>query len=183
MFNSSSECQAIRSFNGKIVSDSDSSLDYEQPSSIKELVMKKIKAVRRKGETELVAEKRFLQRNVSKRTNTIINQCPGIGSTIEEYVKDHNIGADAWHRTGILTFDGKCRLAEKVTYKKIQSYLENVYSRKFSYGTVVELCVARNKRRKSSKLRLLLGELERDLICGIILMHTGVVHFIKASTR
>ena len=66
-------------------------------------------------------------------------------------MKDHNIGADAWRRTGILTFDGNCRLAEKVTYKKIQSYLENVYSRKFSYGTVVELCVACNKRRKSSK--------------------------------
>ena len=26
-----------------------------------------------------------------------------------------------------------------------------MYSRKFAYGTVVELCVARNKRRRSSK--------------------------------
>ena len=30
-------------------------------------------------------------------------------------------------------------------------YLEEVYKRKFSYGTIVQLCVARNRRRASSK--------------------------------
>ena len=36
-----------------------------------------------------------------------------------------------------------------MTYKKIQTHLENAYS--VAYGTVVELCVARNKRRRSAK--------------------------------
>ena len=33
----------------------------------------------------------------------------------------------------------------------IQKHLESVYGRSFSYGTVVELCVARNCRRRSAK--------------------------------
>ena len=61
------------------------------------------------------------------------------------------MGADAWRRTGVLTFNGNANIKDKVTYKKIQSHLEKVYGQKFAYGTVVELCVARNKRRRSSK--------------------------------
>ena len=57
----------------------------------------------------------------------------------------------AWRRTGVLTFDGNANINDEVMYKKIQTHLENVYGRKFAYGTVVELCVARNKRRRSSK--------------------------------
>ena len=43
------------------------------------------------------------------------------------------------------------KIKTKVTYSKIQKHLEEVYGRTFSYGTVIELCVARNKRRRSSK--------------------------------
>lgn len=34
----------------------------------------------------------------------------------------------------------------------IRRQLQEVYERKFSYGTVVQLCVARNKRRYSAKI-------------------------------
>lgn len=50
----------------------------------------------------------------------------------------------------MLTFDGNATIKEKVTYRKIQQHLETVYKRHFSYGTVIELCVARNKRRRSA---------------------------------
>ena len=56
-----------------------------------------------------------------------------------------------WRRTGVLTFDGNTKLKSKVTYKKIQCHPEKVFARKFAYGTVIELCIPRNKRRKSAK--------------------------------
>ena len=42
-------------------------------------------------------------------------------------------------------------MKEKVTYERIRTHLNEIYQRHFSYGTVVELCVARNKRRRSAK--------------------------------
>ena len=42
-------------------------------------------------------------------------------------------------------------MKKKVTYSRIKEHLEEVYKRKFSYGTVVQLCVARNRRRQSAK--------------------------------
>lgn len=36
-----------------------------------------------------------------------------------------------------------------MTYGRIPEHLQEVLQRKFSYGTVVELCVARNRRRQS----------------------------------
>ena len=88
---------------------------------------------------------------MSKRTSKILRDCPNIGQTIESFVEDHSVGADAWRRTGVLTFDGNANLKDKVTYTKIQKHLEEVYGRHFAYGTVIELCVPRNKYRRSSK--------------------------------
>ena len=59
-------------------------------------------------------------------------------------VQERNIGADAWHRTGVLTFDRNTRVKSKVTYERLRQHLMSVYNRNFSYGTVVQLCVARN---------------------------------------
>ena len=58
------------------------------------------------------------------------------------------MGADAWRRTGVLTFDGNAKLKVKATYEKIRQHLEDVYN---PYGTVIQLCVPRNRRRKSAK--------------------------------
>ena len=68
---------------------------------------------------------------------------PNIGTVVEEFVQKGN-GVDAWRRTGVLTFDGNIKLSQKVTYNRIKKHLEEVYHRHFSYGSVVELCVARN---------------------------------------
>ncbi len=61
------------------------------------------------------------------------------------------MGADSWRRTGLLTFDGNRKLKKKATFAIIKAHLESVYNRKFGYGSVVQLCVARNKQRKSAK--------------------------------
>ena len=86
------------------------------------------------------AEQRFLSRKVSKRTSKLLQDCPTIGAEIESFVQDHNIGADAWRRTGVQTFDGNAKLGNKVTYKRIQKHVEQVFGRKVSCGSIVELC-------------------------------------------
>ena len=75
---------------------------------------------------------------------------PDIGETIESFVQNNNVGAEAWRRTGVLTLDGNVKKRQKVTYERIRKHLESVYERKFSYGTVVQLCIARNRRHRSS---------------------------------
>ena len=60
------------------------------------------------------------------------------------------MGADAWRRTGVLTFDGNTKVKQKVAFNRVKEHLEHVYNRKFSYGTIVQLCVARNRRRQSA---------------------------------
>ena len=106
--------------------------------------MRRIKATK-------LAERNLLARRKSKHVQSVLTRFPDIGNTIEAYVSEANVGADAWRRTGILTFDGNVKIREKVTYGRIQQHLEQKYKCKISYGTVVQLCVARNKRRRSAK--------------------------------
>ena len=116
--------------------------------------MKKRAAIKRKARrlwAKMIAEKHFLSNKNSKRVSRILQECPDIGKRIESFVQDRNVGADAWRRTGVLTFDGNVHFKEKVTYERIRTHLIEIYQRHFSYGTVVELCVARNKRRRSAK--------------------------------
>ena len=77
----------------------------------------------------------------------ILLDCPGLEKSIEEFVSLRNVGADQWQRAGVLTFHGNTRVPNKVTYASIQKHLQQLYNHPFSYGTVVQLCVARNKRR------------------------------------
>ena len=79
------------------------------------------------------------------------NKFPNIGRDIEEFVRSRKVGADAWRRTGVLTFDGNTKTGPKATYTRIQKHLEEKYHTKFGYGTIVQLCVVRNKRRLSAK--------------------------------
>ena len=99
----------------------------------------------------MIAEKRFLSWSVSRKTNSILHKFPNIGSKIESYVRSCDIGADKWRRTGVLTFDGNVRVKKKVTFKRIKEHLQSVYGEEISYGTIVQLCVARNKRHRSAK--------------------------------
>ena len=86
----------------------------------------------------------------SKRVSGILSKCEGIEDAIEEYVRECGVGADAWRHTGVLTFDGNRKVKKKATFKGIKDFLEKKYKRNFAYGSVVQLCIARNMRRRSS---------------------------------
>lgn len=122
--------------------------------SAKLLISKRRLAIQRRKRrlrAKAIVDGRILSRKTSSKIGGILSTCPNIGKVIEDFVSDHNIGADSWRRTGVLTFDGNTRLPQKVTYERIRHHLIKVYNRHFSYGSVVQLCVARNKRRCSSK--------------------------------
>jgi len=116
--------------NEEIVTDSDSDNpeEYLGLSDLltergKRLIAKKGATIRWKMERVRVkadAKVRFLSRKVSHRISRVLKDCPDIGKSIEAFVQSRNIGADAWHLTGVLTFDGNTKLPQKVTYEKIQ---------------------------------------------------------------
>ncbi len=91
-----------------------------------------------------------MSRKVCKRVCKTLQECPDVGTTIEDLVIAGNVGTDQWRRTVVFTFDGSTKLPMKVTYGRIQKHLQEVNHRHFSYGTVVQLCVPRNKRRRSA---------------------------------
>jgi hypothetical protein len=146
--------------NGDIVTESESddpdaihSSQTPLDPGLKKLIEKRRRSIRRQAQrtkAKRIMQKNFLGRKVAKRIDTIVEKHPDIGETIERFVRDNNVGAEAWRRTGVLTFDGNVKKKQKVTYERIRKHLESVYKRKFSYGTTVELCIARNKRHRSA---------------------------------
>ena len=132
----------------------ESESDSDHPDDLmKEALKKRIDAIRRKcrrDRAKSLAEKNFLCHKTGRKVKSITSEFPDIGRVVEEYVQERSVGADAWRRTGMLTFDGNKAVKEKVTFSRIQEYLQSVYKRKFSYGTVVQLCVARNRRHRSA---------------------------------
>ena len=147
--------------NGDIVTDSESEADPDVGSKVKSpfedsvqaLIKQKHASIKRqaaRSKAKEMEKRKFLNRRVSRKMKGIVKQYPDIGEKIEEFVKSNNVGADQWRRTSVLTFDGNLRNAKKVTYERIRQHLMDVYGRSFSYGTVVQLCIARNRRRRSA---------------------------------
>ena len=146
---------------GDVVSESDSS-DQEiwnrGVSSVlgehgRQIIKKRRAAIHQKAVRETkkkIMERRFLKRMRSKKVSRILSQVPGTGKEIENFVKDCGAGADAWRRTGVITFDGNRKVKKKPTFMRAKEHLEEKFQLKISYGTVVQLCVARNKRKKSA---------------------------------
>ena len=100
----------------------------------KDVIKKRRAFIKRKAIRDIkmrIAERRFLKRR-SKKVKRIENECPDIGRVIEDFVRKRGIGADAWRRTGVLTFDGNRCPGKKVTFRRIQAHLEARYERKFS---------------------------------------------------
>ena len=153
--------QYARALNGLIVSENESDdpnsyVGLQDPFSEagRSLILARRKAIQRRKRrlrAKKIAERRFLSKKKSKRLSKILTECSDIGKVIEDFVSANNVGADAWRRTGVLTFDGNTCLPQKVTYEQIHRHVQNVYKRKFSYSTIVQLCVARNKRHLSSQ--------------------------------
>ncbi len=127
--------------NGLIVTDSDSDdpdnyLDLQDFAcdKAKTLIAKKRKQIKRRAnylKSKKVAEQNFLSRKVSRKVRGILDQFPNIGKEIEAFVEESNVGAEAWRRTGVLTFDGNTRVKSKVTYERIRQHLIRIHNRNF----------------------------------------------------
>ena len=126
-------------------------------NAAREMILKHKKIYRRKSHAraaKAMAEACLLRRKLPNRVSRILKKHPNIGADIEAFVKERKIGADAWRRTGVLTFTyGKKSIVnpgQKVTYSRIKEHLEEKYNHKISYRTLVQLCVARNRRKISA---------------------------------
>ena len=85
------------------------------------------------------------------RVSRTVLKYPNIGKDIDNFARESRIGADSWRRTGDLTFSGNVKRGPKLTYKRIKEHLEQKYGVRFGYGTIVQLCCVKNKRRLSAK--------------------------------
>lgn len=144
--------QESESFYGS-ESSSDSS-DDEIELENKKTISKKLNRIKdsaRKRAKEEIEFNRFMRKKVTPSTKTIIKTYPNIGKVIENFVEECDIGADKWRRTGVYTFSGDIKNTKRVTFGRIQEKLKEHFGREFSYGTFVQLCCARHKRRLSRK--------------------------------
>ena len=64
---------------------------------------------------KMTAEKCLLKRKVPKRASKLLKQFPNLGKDIDDFVHENRIGADAWRRTGVATFDGNVKSGPRVT--------------------------------------------------------------------
>ena len=156
-FNSFQKTRHADVVNGCIVTDSESddpdTIEKAQSPLLQDVIQKRRGAIKRQMQrlkAKCLEEQCFLRRRINRKVKGIVKDYPDIGQTIEEFVKSCNVGPDAWRRTGVLTFDGNRNVKQKVTYERIRQHLELQYGRHFSYGTVVQLCLARNQRHKSA---------------------------------
>ena len=98
-----------------------------------------------------VTRRALLKRKVPTAVSKTLVKFPNIGKDIEKFARENRIGADAWRRTGVLTFTGNIKRGPKITYSRIKEHLEKKYCAKIGYGTIVQLCVVHNKRRLSAR--------------------------------
>ncbi|CAH3176084.1 unnamed protein product [Porites lobata] len=90
---------------------------------------KKIKMAAKRETSKLIAKEALLKRKIPKKVSTIVTKYPDIGKKMEDFVQKHRV----------------------VTYKRMQEHLQKEYGISISYGTVVQLCAVRNKRRISAQ--------------------------------
>ena len=133
----------------RIIDDDSGNPDDLLTESIEVQVNKQQQLLKRQIKIILVSKKvewRLLKRKLPKAVSRVLRKFPNIGSNIEEFVCSRKVSADAWRRTGVLTFDGNAKTGPKVTFKRIQEHLQQKYNTKLGY----ELCVVRNKHRLSA---------------------------------
>ena len=138
----------------RIIDDDSGNPDDLLTQSIEVQVKKQQRLLKRQTKRILVSnkvEQRLLKRKVPKAVSRVLRKFPNIGRDIEEFVRSRKVGADAWRRMGVLTFDGNAKTGPRVTFKRIQEHLQQKYNTKLGYGTVVQLCVVRNKHRLSAR--------------------------------
>ena len=126
--------RTVRAINGEIVTESESDdpevyVTLKNPLSTvgRQLLVQKRTSIRRRARrktAKAIAEQHFLSHKVPRRVSRILQECPDIGKTIENFVEEHSVGADAWRRTGILTFDANTRIKQKLFTKKSDGTLK-----------------------------------------------------------
>jgi len=138
--------------NGDIATDSesDSAEDYVGLTFIASEGAKKIIAKKRKAQSrrlqrqkaKAVATRNFLSCKISKRAKTVVDQFLDIGKTIEAFVSllpTHAAEQEYWLLMGTSEWSKKSHMNGLGSIFKTSNH-------SFSYGTVVQLCIARNKR-------------------------------------
>ena len=120
----------------------------------KDMLVKQRAIIRRmakRQQAKIIAEQCLLKRKVPKKVGVILTKFPNIGKDIEEFVTNKRCGADSWRRTGVTTFDGNRKRGPKASFRSIQEHIQTKYNTKIGYGTIVQMCVVRNKRKLSAK--------------------------------
>ena len=115
------------------------------------LGLRRIKDKARKRARAEVEACGFFKKAGCSRPDAITKRHPDIGEVMEKMVADADIGADKWRRTGVYTFSGDTKKEKRITFRTLADKLSNHYNEKISYGTVVQLCIPRNKRKLSRK--------------------------------
>ena len=79
--------------------------DESYEADISEIIRSKLKLIVDKGKrlakSEIESKGLFGGRKSSERTNSILTRHPDIGEVMEDMVKEADVGADKWHRTGV----------------------------------------------------------------------------------
>ena len=119
-----------------------------------EAIQQKLQQIKDKARKKAQAEIEtcgLFKRKTGNRMDSIDKRHPDIGEVMEKIVAEADVDADKWRRTGVYTFSGDTKKEKRITFKSLSEKLSNHYGEKISYGTVIQLCVPRNKRRLSSK--------------------------------
>ena len=118
--------------------------------------MKRRKYLRQKAKTKTksaISDLKFHTCSTSNRVKHILQKHSDIGQQMDRIAKESGLGADRWRRTGVtvLEHNGE-KVEKKMSFRRMQKLLQDHYNDKnISYGTVVQLSIARNKRNKSTK--------------------------------
>lgn len=116
-----------------------------------QIKLSQIKDKARKRAQAKIEGSGLFQRKSAHRMDAIEKRHPDIGEVMEKMVPEADVGADKWRRTSVYTFSGDTKKEKRITFDSLAEKLSDHYGEKISYGTVVQLCVPRNKRRQSSK--------------------------------
>ena len=87
---------------------------------------------------------------------------PEVGKEIENFVTECGAGTDAQQRIGVITFNENRKMQKKQTFKHEKEHLEEKFKIKISYGSLVQLCTARNRRKSASCTKVLLRFFKKE---------------------
>jgi hypothetical protein len=99
--------------------------------------------------SERIARERLMKRTMNGSTRSLLKRHPDIGTRMERIVREAGVGADKWRSSSSLTWERQ-KVGQKMTMFKLRRVLGEEIGEKISHGTLVQLCVPRNKRFRSS---------------------------------